>query len=94
MRHAPDNLVKEEPSAGGVGEGVVVERAVEATSSIGNNLRLFLLVEIGRACAVAPTRRIAAAPHDRAPPRVTAVRNGPVAARNMLKTGWKRQTVR
>jgi hypothetical protein len=33
VRHAPDNLVKEEPSAGGAGEGVVVERAVEATAS-------------------------------------------------------------
>ena len=37
MRHAPDNLVKEEPSTGGVGEGLVVESAVEASSSIGGN---------------------------------------------------------
>ena len=28
MSRAPDNLVKEEPSAGGVGEGLVVESAV------------------------------------------------------------------
>ena len=33
MRHAPDNLIKEEPSAGGVGEGLVVESAVEAGCS-------------------------------------------------------------
>jgi len=35
MRHAPDNLIKE-PSAGGVGERLVVESTVEA-SSIGSN---------------------------------------------------------
>ena len=37
MRHAPDNLIKKEPSAGGVGEGLVVESAVGASSSIGSN---------------------------------------------------------
>ena len=37
MRHAPDNLIKEEPSAGGVGEGLIVESAVGASSSIGSN---------------------------------------------------------
>ena len=42
MRHAPDNLIKEKPSAGGVGEGLVVESAVEASSSIGSVYRLFL----------------------------------------------------
>ena len=35
--HALDNLIKEEPSTGGVGEGVVVESAVEASSSIGGS---------------------------------------------------------
>ena len=34
MRHAPDNLIKEEPSAGGVGEGLC---RIEASSSIGSN---------------------------------------------------------
>ena len=37
MRHAPDDLIQEEPSTGGVGEGLVVESAVEAASSIGGN---------------------------------------------------------
>ena len=37
MRLAPDNLIKEEPSAGGVAEGLVVESAVGALSSIGGD---------------------------------------------------------
>ena len=32
VTHAPDNLIKEEPSAGGVGEGLVAESAVSAQS--------------------------------------------------------------
>ena len=37
MRHAPDNLIKEEPSAGGAGKGLVVEGAVGVPSGIGGD---------------------------------------------------------
>ena len=37
VRHAPYNLIKEEPSAGGAGKGLVVEGAVGVPSGIGGD---------------------------------------------------------
>ena len=37
MRHAPDNLIKEESGAGGAGEGLIVEGVVGVPSGIGSD---------------------------------------------------------
>ena len=37
VRHAPDNLIKEKPSAGGAGKGLVVESVIGVTSGIGGD---------------------------------------------------------